>query len=366
MFCVRSMCGPLGAGWGQGWTGMGDATNGKCGRWGYGEHHSRAGAQWDHDTLGPGYRERCCPQTWEGSQGSGEECHRLPFGATCTEMNQCGDNLVCGYNFTCHYTLAAGEPCCNPDNGNDCHDWLCGPARAGYGQAWPPNPFTPHLNLNPTHGKCGRWDGHRDQGNLGHAYKERCCPHTDAGSTGLGEECRNLPFGATCQQLDQCEYGLTCGNNRTCHYPLPAGSPCCDADGSNCHDAVCGPFGGLDGWAGVLGNGKCGIWDSRDEANLGANYKERCCPQTLAGSDQLGEECRDIPEVVTFETTVGDETMTIHGGCKQLDQCQDGLVCDLRGNGPADSPFKTDHQCVPVMDAGSPCCDENGHECHDA
>ena len=41
-------------------------------------------------------------------------------------------------------------------------------------------------------------------------------------------------------------------------------------------------------------------------------------------------------------------------------------MCDLRGNGPADSPFKTDHQCIPVMDAGSPCCNDNGHECHDA
>lgn len=175
-----------------------------------------------------------------------------------------------------------------------------------------------------------------------------------------------MPFGASCKQLDQCATGLICGNNLTCHHPLPAGSPCCDLDGSNCHDKVCGPYGGLPGWTGVGGNGKCGTWDTRDASTLGAQYTERCCVQTRAGSDQLGNECRDIPEVITYDPANGGPMVTGIGTCKQLDQCGEGLVCDLRGNGPDDSPFKTDHQCIPVMDAGSPCCNGGGNECHDA
>jgi hypothetical protein len=230
---------------------------------------------------------------------------------------------------------------------------------------WSDNPFTPHLNLHPTNGVCKFWDNHDDPTTFGSkAYTERCCPNTHKGSNTVGNECFDLPFGATCKQGDQCEEGLACGYNGTCHYLLPPGSPCCNpADGGGCNDWLC------QGSGGVGGNGACKTWDGRDRNELGLAYTERCCPTSHRGTHTVGNECFDIPLSVTYEQTglPGSPTITTAGSCKQQDQCAHPYVCDLRGSPPDGSPHDdTDHTCVVPLDAGEPCCDTNGNNCHDA
>lgn len=97
---------------------------------------------------------------------------------------------------------------------------------------------------------------------------------------------------------------------------------------------MCAPGGGGDGWAGVGGNGKCGLWDgdndpelygyggkrwdgkggeyveyllSFNQTSMGINlitnksyapgadrrYVERCCPPTKRGSSTVGFGCHD-------------------------------------------------------------------------
>jgi hypothetical protein len=218
-------CGGPGMSAGVGFPTQG-TTNGKCGLWGGGLDPGRFPN--NDGTPNRRYSERCCPWTDRGSRTVGFHCHDLPFGASCTEANQCADPYVCGYNNTCHFPLAPGEPCCNPNNGQGCHDFLCGPRGANKGIGWPGM-------SDPTNGKCGRWDIDNDYDNLGPGYQERCCP-PGQGSEGSGEECHRIPAGGSCKEANQCDVGLVCGHNRTCHVPLPVGSPCCDDNGNNCHE----------------------------------------------------------------------------------------------------------------------------------
>lgn len=118
--CQDFRCGAPGAHWGLGWFGLSDPRNGKCSWWDGGRDPFR----FPNADGSPNYRykQRCCPWTERGSQTGGDWCHDLPFGASCTEANQCEDGLLCGWNYTCHRPLPAGSPCCNPSDGTGCHD----------------------------------------------------------------------------------------------------------------------------------------------------------------------------------------------------------------------------------------------------
>ena len=359
--CRDFICGETGSNWRSGWPGM-DHTlggHGKCGLWGQGVHHSQDDNTDDSVQYGLAYTKRCCPSTARGAGTANEMCYDLPKGADCIDEDQCAQGLVCGMNYTCHEPLDLGEPCCD-DNGADCKDYLCGPSNANYGIGW-------DVMQEKPHGKCGFWDGANDETTFGLNSRERCCPHTAKGGNMPGNICFDLPFGATCQRLDQCTDGLVCGHNSTCHHPLGAGSPCCDDTGNTCTDTVCGPYGGIGDWNSTGGNGRCGIWYDGDSASLGLQYSERCCVQTLSGSNTGTDYCGDIPTTITFETTVEDQTMTTSGTCSLVEQCSNGHVCDLRGKANADSMDQTlESTCVPVFDEGSACCNTNALGCSDA
>jgi hypothetical protein len=359
--CRDFICGDTGANWRSGWPDM-DHTlggHGKCGLWGQGVHHSQDNNTDDSVQYGLEFTKRCCPSTKRGAGTANEMCYDLPEGADCIDEDQCAKGLVCGMNYTCHAPLDLGEPCCD-DNGTDCKDYLCGPTNADYGLGW-------DVMQEKPHGKCGFWDGANDGTTFGPNSRERCCPHTAKGGNTPGNICFDLPFGATCQRLDQCADGLVCGHNRTCHHPLGAGSPCCDDTGATCIDTLCGPYGGIGDWNSTGGNGRCGIWFDGDAAALGAQYTQRCCVQTLDGSNTGTDYCGDIPTTITFETTVENQTMAANGTCSLLEQCSNGNVCDLRGAANADSTDQTlENTCVPVFNEGFACCNTSGLGCSDA
>ena len=97
-----------------------------------------------------------------------------------------------------------------------------------------------------------------------------------------------------------------------CTKVLLPGEPCCDADGSNCHDWKCGAPGahwGV-GWPTMeqefsgLRNGKCGLWGGggldparfpNADGSPNYRYTERCCPWTVRGSQTVGFQCHDLP-----------------------------------------------------------------------
>ena len=239
---------------------------------------------------------------------------------------------------------------------------------------------------------------------LAAGYTERCCPQTDRGSSTVGEECHDLPFGATCKEANQCADQLVCGHNRTCHRPSDRASRAATRTATTA-TTTCVVLGAPA--TALAGSARA----SPTAATASAARGTTATPPTWARSSPSAAACRptwcrvggqrvprhpradhlrrrhghpDQPGAPRAGRVVGHQLeqvrhgqapgppaaatgiVTQAGGCKQLDQCADGLVCDLRGNGPRDSPFQTDHQCIPVMDAGSPCCNDNGHECHDA
>lgn len=357
-FCVRSMCGPANAGYGTGYALQQGETNGKCGHFNNGNGITESDATRYNS---PAFTKRCCPPTVIGSTSVGFDCKDLPPGEDCHNRDQCEAGYVCGYSGKCEPPLAAGEPCANPIDGGGQDDVLCGPYGAGYGAGG--------------NGKCGTWDSDSDAANLGLGYTERCCPQTKRGSQTIGFQCHDIPFGGSCTEANQCGNELVCGHNHTCHHPLPAGSPCCDENGGNCQDWLCGPWGagrgfgwlfsGYDDWS---GNGACKIFDTADATTLGPQYTERCCPDTDASAGVVGNECKDLPASITYVAAEqpGGPLVTAASSCYQVDQCNSDSICDLRGEGPVGGvSLGSNRNCISRLVSGDPCCDVDGNNCKD-
>ena len=151
------------------------------------------------------YNERCCPWTQRGSTTVGFPCHDLPEGATCSEANQCGsfpkqrpndgDGDSNGFDGTDDLLvpgLFCGDSPMAQDTGR--HDSNI------YAQYDPKDPNV-QQGSDPTN------TPHHDRQHIITLYNQTTPGDWDPSN--LVQKCTKV---------------------------LLPGEPCCDADGSNCHD----------------------------------------------------------------------------------------------------------------------------------
>ena len=348
--------------------------SGKCGDWGPNDEtippNQFIPLIEDLPDADPRYNERCCPHGVEGATtGFGNNCHKLPLGGTCNNNDQCnasssmlgmigvsggllgggeGEATYCDEDDrTCRPLRRAGETCCTTSGTQACHDWYCVSGKCG---DWGPNDHTiPSNTLFPYPGPTDDPDPRAN---------ERCCPETETGTTGLGNNCHDIPIGGQCNNNDQCSqtppagvtlpegqgYAYCDEDERVCKELLQAGEACCTIDGTQaCHDWYCL-------------SGKCGDWGPNDHSidpstffpdvttktTQAGEYNERCCTQE--GTTGAGNNCHEIPE---------------GGTCNDNDQC----AGDGAGTHFCDIDTKT---CRRRREAGEYCCSAAGTRgCHD-